>query len=230
MFKREELGYFGLSALVLGYIIAFSAFTWLGWLIGIGLALAMIAVHVIVQKLVAYKFGADLEYDLWHIRRYWFYEKAYLKKWLFPAWLIIPLVLSIITAGLIKWFGVLTFEARPTTRRIKKRWFEITEWEFALIAVSGIFANLVIAIISQFLGWNEFAALNILFAFFNALPFSQLDGTKIFFGSRILWLFTIILIIAMLILISISNIVATVIAALALAIITILIFYTKYEQ
>jgi len=228
MFKKEEFAYFGLSAIVMGYIIAFSAFTWTGWIIGICLALAMIAVHVLTQKIVAYKFGADLEYDLWNIRRYWFYKQSYFKK-PFPAWLVIPLFLSIISAGLIKWFGTLTFEAYPNTRRIKKRWYEITEWEFALIAVSGIFANLVLAIISQFFGWNEFAVLNILFAFFNALPFSQLDGTKVFFGSRLLWIFSVVLIVAMLILIGISNIISTIIAALALAIITILIFYTKYE-
>jgi len=228
MFKKEEFAYFGLSALVLGYIIALSTFTWTGWLIGIGLALAMISIHVIVQKMVAYKFGANLEYDLWTIRRYWFFEHSHFKK-RFPAWLIIPLLLAMMTAGFIKWFAVLVFEAYPSTKRIEKRWYEMSEWEFAVIAVSGIFANLILAIVSQLCGWNDFAILNLLFAFFNALPFSQLDGSKIFFGSRILWVFTIILISAMLILIGISNIIATIIGALALAIICVLIFYTKYE-
>jgi len=228
MFKKEEFAYFGLSSLVLGYIIAFSAFTWLGWLQGIGFALAMILVHVMTQKIVAYRFGAKLEYELWHIKRYWFYETSYFKR-PFPAWLIIPLLLGVVSGGFIKWFGILTFEAAPTTRRAQRRWYEVTEWEFALIAISGIFANLILAIISQFLGWNEFALLNILFAFFNALPFSQLDGSKILFGSRMLWIFSIILITAMMILIGISNIITTIIAALALAIITVIIYYSSYE-
>ena len=229
MFRKEEFAYFGLAAIVLGYIISYSEFTWLGWLRGIGLGLAMIAVHVLAQKLTALRFGANLEYELWTIRRYWFFEKSYFKR-PFPAWLFMPLILVIISFGFIKWFAVLTFGAFPTTRRIQRRWYELTEWEYALIAISGIFANLVLAIISEFLGWHDFAILNILFAFFNVFPFSQLNGTKIFFGSRALWVFSIILIIAMLILLSIVNVIATAIAALALAIITVLIYYSSSER
>jgi hypothetical protein len=229
MFKKEELIYFALAIIVLGYVINYSAFTWIGWLQGMGLALAMIAIQIAAQNLMAYRFGAKLEYNLWDIRRYWFYEKAYFKK-PFPAWLVIPILLIVITFGFVKWLAVLTFEAFPTTKRVKERWYELTEWEYALIAVSGIFANLILAIISEIAGWHEFAVLNLLFAFFNVLPFSELNGTKILFGSRMLWIFSIILIVTMLILIVIANIVATIIAALALAVITLVIYYMHYEQ
>ena len=229
MFRKEEFAYFGLAAIILGYVIAFSEFTWLSWLKGIGLSLSMIAVHVLAQKLAAYRFGANLEYELWKMKRYWFFEKSYFKRPM-PAWILVPLFLAIVSFGFIKWLAILTFEAFPTTRRIARRWYKLTEWEYALIAISGIFANLILAIVSEFLGWHDFAVLNILFAFFNVLPFSQLDGTKILFGSRMLWIFSIILVVAMLILIGISNIIATVIAALALAIIAVLIYYSGHEK
>jgi len=42
----------------------------------------------------------------------------------------------------------------------------------------------------------EFAKLNIYFMFYNIIPFSDLDGTKIFFVNRTVWSISVIIILA----------------------------------
>ena len=69
---------------------------------------------------------------------------------------------------------------------------EMTEEHIGRIAAAGIFVNLVLAIAFYFIGGDFgtlFAKLNILFAFFNMIPISDLDGNKIFFGNLVLWSF-----------------------------------------
>jgi hypothetical protein len=63
------------------------------------------------------------------------------------------------------------------------------------IATWGIITNLVLAIIGYSFGYELFAKLSIYYATWSIIPFSSLDGTKIFFSSRVLWtiLFAIIL-------------------------------------
>ncbi|MBL7059296.1 hypothetical protein ISS08_02490, partial [Candidatus Pacearchaeota archaeon] len=66
---------------------------------------------------------------------------------------------------------------------------EMTEYHLGLIAASGIFINLILAIIGYVIGFPLFAKLNIYYALFNMIPISDLDGNKIFFGSLVLWSF-----------------------------------------
>jgi len=65
----------------------------------------------------------------------------------------------------------------------------MTEEHIGWIAAAGIAANLLFAVVGYLIGFSELARISIYFAFFNMLPLSDLDGNKIFFGSRILWSF-----------------------------------------
>ncbi len=74
----------------------------------------------------------------------------------------------------------------------------MTEFHIALIAASGIIINLILAIMGYiFASWNPiletFSKLSIYYAFWSIIPIGKLDGTKIFFGSRILWFSLLIL-------------------------------------
>ena len=69
----------------------------------------------------------------------------------------------------------------------------ISYLEEAQIASSGIFASLFLAFLALLIGemFNfklySFANINFYLALFNMIPVSSLDGTQIFFGSRIIW-------------------------------------------
>ena len=102
---------------------------------------------------------------------------------------MIPLLLSFLSAGSIKMFTFLQFESKPLTEKaIKKRgketWKEIMEWDLGLIAFYGIIALLALSLIANGIGAISLAKYTIFFAIWNLVPFGQLDGTKIFFGSR----------------------------------------------
>lgn len=88
----------------------------------------------------------------------------------------------------------LVFDVKPRVYRSAKRFglytfSDVTEYHLGLIAASGIALNLILAVVGYFLGFALFARLNIYFAFFNILPIADLDGSKILFGSKILWSF-----------------------------------------
>jgi Zn-dependent protease len=92
------------------------------------------------------------------------------------------------------WMASLVFDIKPRIYRGAKRhglytFSEITEYHLGLIAASGVVINLILAIVGYFVGFPLFARLNIYYAFFSILPLSELDGNKIFFGSKILWSF-----------------------------------------
>ncbi len=106
-----------------------------------------------------------------------------------PIGLILPLILAFLSTGSIKMFTFLQFESTPLVekaikKRGKKTWKEIMEWDLGLIAFYGIISLLALALLANSLGAISLAKYTIFFAIWNIVPFGQLDGTKIFFGSR----------------------------------------------
>ena len=88
--------------------------------------------------------------------------------------------------------GILEFDITPKTERAAKRhglyrFTQMAEYHVAIIAATGLIINLIAAVISYIAGFTTFAQFNIYYAFFSIIPISSLDGTKILFGSKILW-------------------------------------------
>ena len=113
----------------------------------------------------------------------------------------LPFVLVWITYpyyGFIKMLTFLQFDPKPTSARAAKRhglyrYSELTEWHIAAIAGIGIFANLLFSIFAYIFGYSEIAKYNIYYAAWNLLPLGQLDGAKLLFSSRRLWVPLVIL-------------------------------------
>ena len=91
----------------------------------------------------------------------------------------------------------LVFDVKAKTYRAAKRhglyrFSEMTEDHIGYIASAGIFANILLAIITYFIGLPiemNFVVLSIYYIFFNMIPVSDLDGNKILFGNMVLWAF-----------------------------------------
>ena len=224
MFNKKEVLTIALAALVLGYALNFSTLTWLGWLSMAGLALIILLVHHFGQKITALFYDCSTESNLWTVRQFSFGKSSHF-KFDFPMWVAFPVFLVILTLGAVKWFAVTTFEAVPLPARIHRKYAELTDWDLALIAVGGLFFNALLAVIAQFAGWNAFALLNVYFIIFNLIPFSNLDGGKIFFGSVMLWVFCAVFAGMMLLLIENLSILATIGAAAIVAVAAVTIFY-----
>jgi len=216
------------AALVLGYIIGFPSFSFATWIISSLLALLILTFNTAGKKIAAYFYGSDAEISHWHITTYGFWTSMYFKK-PFPMWIFAPLVLAFATLGYVKWLAITTFEAAPTVLRTRRKFANISEWDLALIAIAGIFANILLAFFGRIFGFNDFAMFNLWFALFNLIPISNLDGSKIFFGSRFLWIFSIIFLIALMILFDIAGLLATLVLALLIASIGLGIYYYLVE-
>ena len=103
---------------------------------------------------------------------------------------------------MFKWLAILEFDVKPRIERVSRRhglyrFSEMTDWHIAVIAAAGVFANILLAIISYSISgyfpgletsFEYFAKLNVYYALWSLVPLSSLDGSKILFGSKLLWL------------------------------------------
>lgn len=156
----------------------------------------IIGLNVLTKKIFGYFVETDVKTRFWSVYYYWFGKKDHFKKPLIMAWL--PLVLSIVSRGVFWWFAILSFDVSVRPERVARRhglyrFTEVTEWHIALIAMSGIITNVFLSIIGYILDFNLFAKLSIVYAFWSIIPISDLDGAKILFGSKGLWVFILII-------------------------------------
>jgi len=154
-------------------------------------ATIIIAVSIIAKKVAAHLLDSDVEHQLWTVENWGLKPHQHFENPV-PASLIFPLLFTIISLGSWKIMTVLTYEARALKARAAKRfgfysYAEMTEWHNGLIGAAGVIALLALSTVSYLVGFEFLARISAYYAFFNMVPLSKLDGTQIFFGSKVLW-------------------------------------------
>ena len=192
MFKAREITIMIAVAIVLAFVVSLLRSTEL-FLTTLLTLLIVILINGAAKKVSAFFLDCEIEIKLWEMKRYWYKKSHYFNKAL-PAGVIMPILIIVISYGYVYWLASLVFEVKQRVYRAAKRWglykfSEVTEYHTGWIAAWGVIANLIFAIIGYLVGYPEFARFSIYFAFFNLIPFSDLDGNKIFFGSMVLWSF-----------------------------------------
>ncbi|MDP2925629.1 MAG: hypothetical protein Q8N99_04615 [Nanoarchaeota archaeon] len=148
----------------------------------------VILVNVIVKKIVSRHFSINIEHKVFEFERWGLYSRSHLKK-AFPMGLVFPLVLTILSLGLIKPFFLLGFEYSdiPRKRILKehgtKRKTLINDSDPGYVAAWGFFSLIVLAIIGAIFKFPELSKYAIYYGAWNLIPFGKLDGMKLFFGS-----------------------------------------------
>jgi hypothetical protein len=194
MLNKKEIPVILIAVIVMGIAISLLA-GWAAILYSTLAVLAIVLINTSAKKLVGYYLETEVEVRFWEIYQYGFKANRHFKK-PFPIGAILPLV-SKIALFPLKGFVLMTslvFEVSPKSHRAAKRhglysFSEMTEYHIGIIAASGIIANLFFAVIGYLIGFTEFSRLSIYYAFLNMIPFSELDGNKIFFGNIIIWSF-----------------------------------------
>jgi hypothetical protein len=151
----------------------------------------VVVIPVVVKKAVAYSLDANVEHRIWYFQRFGFKPGSKFRNEL-PFGVILPVVISAITLGTFKLMTFLTYETRALKHRAAKRfgfysYSEMTDLHNGLIGASGVVVLLLISFVSYFPGWEYLSKMAAYYAFYNMLPFSNLDGTQIFFGNRTMW-------------------------------------------
>lgn len=151
----------------------------------------IIVVTVVTKKLTAFLLDSDVEHEIWQFQRFGWKPHYYLPNKI-PLGIIAPLFFTIFSLGFLKICTVLTYEARALKYRASRRFgfysfTELTDWHNGVIGAAGIISVLIVATIGYFPGFEYLSKMAAFYALTNLIPFSKLDGTQIFFGSRILY-------------------------------------------
>lgn len=173
----------------------------------------IIVTNLATKKIVSKHYAIKIEHKLWSFQRWGYYERSYFKK-PFPIGLIAPFSLALFSLGYLKPFAFFQFDAEdiPEKRLLKshgqrraQRKEVINEEDLGYTAASGFYALLLLALIGTLIKpyfpsfGAELAKYSIYFGIWNLLPLGQLDGSKLFFGTTIAWIFiTIIYVISFL--------------------------------
>lgn len=192
MLNKKEIGIILLVTIILALVIS-SLSTWNKIFYLIPIVFLVIIINIIAKKVAGFYLDSQVEIRLWEISRYGFKAHDRFNKPI-PAGIIIPILVKILSFGYINWLAATTFEVKPKTYRAAKRFglytfSEMSEYHLAIIAATGIIANIVFAIVGYLINQPDFARISIYYTFYNLIPISDLDGSKIFFGSLLLWSF-----------------------------------------
>src|SRR3990167_6169666 len=157
-------------------------------------SVVVVGVPVFVKKAVAYLLDSSVEHEIWMVKKFGFSKKSTFKKGI-PFGVLVPLVFSVASLGLVKVMTFLTYETSALKQRAAKRfghysYTSMTDWHNGLIGAAGIVSLWILAMVLYVLpspNFEYFSKIAIYYTFWNLVPLSKLDGTQIFFGSTILW-------------------------------------------
>ena len=193
MFNVKEMLLIGLITILLAVVLSFpDPIKILLFLVSV---FFVIMINSLSKKVLSFYLDSEIEIKIWEVKRYGFKPEKYFKR-PFPIGAFLPIITSVLSFGYFIWLNSLVFEVKAKVYRAARRFglytfSEMTEYHIGLIAAAGVSANLLFAVIGYLINLDEFAKLNIYYAFFNLIPLSNLDGNKIFFGSIVLWSFLI---------------------------------------
>lgn len=196
MLTKKEVVWIIIAILIGGFAIGLSS-SLKPSLIGLLWAAIIILVSVIAKKIAAPRYSMKIEHKAWGWKRWGWYERSKFKKPI-PLGIILPFFLSVLSLGLIKPLTLLQFDAenlahkRALRKRGSYRYSEINESDLAFTSAWGFWALIVLAIAGFFLKQPELAKYSVYYGIWNLIPISNLDGTKLFFGSLINWILLVI--------------------------------------
>ncbi|MEK6859702.1 MAG: hypothetical protein AABX54_02705 [Nanoarchaeota archaeon] len=158
----------------------------------------IILANVFSKKTASDFFNIKIEHKPWEIQRHGWYKRSYYKK-PFPLGLVLPIILTIISLGILKPLAMLQFDYKdiPEKRILKQRGLKrksgINDSDIGFTAFWGFASLLVLALIGALIRFPELAKYSIFYGLWNLIPYGNLDGSKLFFGSIISWISTTIL-------------------------------------
>jgi hypothetical protein len=191
-FSKKEIAWIIITILIFGFIISLPELSISSPYIFL-ISAIIVLTSVLVKKISANHYSLKIEHKIWGFKQFWFYEKSKFKKPI-PIGLLFPFFIPILSLGIFKPLTFLQFNAKnlPKKRALKKRgqhrYSEINESDLAFTSAWGFWALILLAIIGIFINQPELSKYSIYYGLWNLLPISNLDGTKLFFGSLINWI------------------------------------------
>jgi hypothetical protein len=209
MFKKRELLLIAFGILVMALVLMFQKNILLTEKFADYLIISLIVIFtsILAKKITARIIDTNLEISILEFQRYWITRKSYLKKPL-PAGILLPILLSFLSAGYVKFLAFFQFSAEALPSKVTKkygsrRFSTVTEWDYSLICFYSLVAVWLLAIIASLLAsklspnlpFAELAKYAFYYSLCNLIPLGQLDGLKLLMGSKPLYIFSFILLV-----------------------------------
>ena len=188
-FTPSELKGFIISILVIAFVISFGEWGIKEFDFAVGLKNFLVAilivgisllVHTTGQRLWSLAVGYRLEYKMWSLGLVFAVILAFITNGKF--WLLVPggFIIHHLAGHRLGWFR-----------------YGINYWALGLIALAGPLITVTFIILLKVLSVFTFSAIlqkfiifNIIYTVYCMLPIPPLDGSKIFYGSRMLYAFS----------------------------------------
>jgi len=229
-FSPSELRGLIISAIAIAFIISFKdwgnenvnlvigLFNFLQAMLIVSLSIWF---HVSVQRVWALGTGYKLEWKMWNIGIFLGLIFVFLSNGNF--WLILPggFIVHHMGGHRLGWFR-----------------YGINFYSLGLIAVMGCIGSIILAILFKVIGGFVFSPFiqkaiifNIAYALFSMLPIPPLDGSRIFFGGRMLYAFSVAQIVSVSILLVLKiNILLAILLSIIIAFVLWILYYIFFEQ
>jgi len=230
-FSSDEIKGIALTSFILGFMFSFREWGIERFDLFYGLKNLISSILIVVLVLLFYISSQKI---VAAIKGY----KVEFKPWLYG--LIGALVITFVSRGyLIIALAGTTMLYSLEGLRLGKFRFAFNYKDLCYISLIGPIAALLLAIIFKFIMLIQFQIIllkkalliSILFSFWNMIPIPPLDGSNVFFHSRVLWFFSFIAIsVASLLLYFYTSILISVIAAIILGIVAALIWFVYVEK
>ena len=239
MFTKRELLHLFISVIILGFVFGFDdgrqIFILSDWLTNFFGFFIIIAISLLFRELViklfAKRHDAKSEYELWGMGRFWFSGKLAIKKKV-PIGLFVAFVITVASRGKLFFTALGSHQLQEFgLSRTGRKHPTLNYFEEAQICSMGMLANLFLTIIALLIGRifdvnvGAFVTVNFFIVLFNMIPFSTLDGAKIFFGSLLMYIFVLVFIVVAFLLIKYSIILSLIIAFLVACVATFVYFF-----
>lgn len=180
---------------------------WLGNFLRVSVSVALVVlVHYFGHKWIARRYNTDVVHKIWSIRRYGFATRAHFPIKIhfmnltvvpihsFPLGAVLAVVVSFLSNGKFFFTPVEAIDIKSGERKRLGRWrLKVLERESARIAFAGPAANMLFAFVLQLFNksgmFDQIILISCVYALYHMIPWSQLDGAKIFFGSIYIYIF-----------------------------------------
>jgi len=202
MFNSKEIAHIILGIIILIFVVNFgillkdTSFS-TAILINSVSIIIIILINIFVKKITAEYYQTQIEMKIWQFQRFGIKRYQKFKKPI-PAGIIFPFIITLASLGYFFFMAVFEFDIKPTKARASKmhgkyRYSELTDIHVGLVATAGVIAILLSSIIGYIAGFPEFAKLAIYFSAFSLIPLSNLDGIKIFFAHKTIWMILVVI-------------------------------------
>ena len=235
----------------------FALLPWMSNLLSVSLVVAIsFLLHQFAHKVLARMNGFDTEYSLWGVQRFSLSPYVLFGKSLkakpfprkiklfgkervinvFPLGLVLSLLIMVLSQGKLFFLAVGDYTLLlKKASRFGRKFVEVTHYDEAKIALVGPLVHIVLLVFAKLFNthgtFDMFMLANASMALFYMLPLPGLDGSKIYFGSRLLYVSSLIFMVSMVILAyTVSFIPMLLISLLSALLAFVLYYYFRYTR